>query len=282
MTQIIDDYTIVVGVDSQHLKELALVYPTWVKHKPSLLKRRMKVFFDESVIPQEIINAAPHPTLDWHPWPSGQYGHGAVYERTVEGKWGCPQRAKMLAGYVFIPAMHVKTKYWLKLDTDTLATGHDDWVDPNWLSRRPAIVAQKWGLTKPANQMHELDDWVATYDYLLPTLAKAEPLNLIPEEGARKLKHPRIISWCGFFHTQFTQDAAAFAARTEHIGHLPEPSQDGYMFYLAKRLGLLILREKMSARGWRHCTSRRLPGAVRLSLGDENDTRRESSDRDIL
>ncbi|KKL21208.1 hypothetical protein LCGC14_2447740, partial [marine sediment metagenome] len=153
------DYTLVCGVDAKHIRQLAWVWPTWKFHKPSLLNHPMIVFYDTSQVKEEEIRrVVDHPNLTIVPWPP----KGVTYERSMEGKFGDPQRYKMLAGFVYVPWRYVQTKYWLKLDVDTVATGQDDWIDEKWFENSPAIVAQPWGFTKPPDQMQMLDKWANT------------------------------------------------------------------------------------------------------------------------
>jgi hypothetical protein len=187
----------------------------------------------------------------------------------VFDKWSNPQRYMMLSGFVHVPALcQIETPYWLKLDLDAVATGHDDWVDPSWFKDNPAIVSQPWGYTKPADQMLKLDQWVDRYAEHLPILANQPPLNLVPKEGSSLVKHPRIISWCGFFSTGFTSLCSAMASTTCGRGRLPVPSQDGFMFYAAKRAGLPIHIAQMKSRGFEHHNGNAaVKAAVERSLG---------------
>lgn len=266
MPQPKNDYTLVIGVDKQHLEELLITYPTWQKHKPSLMDRRMLVFYDHSQVTEsEIREQVDHPYLSTVSWP---YDGAKEFERKQEGKWGCPQRAKMLAGYVRVPRTFSTTPYWLKVDTDVVATGIDDWIDPDWFHSKPAIIAQAWGLTKPADQMMQLDQWAKNNIFMLPSLVAHPPLNLVPEPGANKVKHKRIISWCGFFEQTFTRWASIFAELTCDPGHIPVDSQDGYHFYVCKRMMLPIIRTNMKVRGWKHLRRRQLAQAAAESLGE--------------
>ncbi|GAG84583.1 unnamed protein product [marine sediment metagenome] len=238
------DYTLVCGVDAKHIRQLAWVWPTWKLKKPSLLEHPMIVFYDwKQVKGEEITAVVDHPDLSLVPWPP----EGVVHDRTTEDKWGDPQRYKMLAGFVYVPAEHVKTEYWLKLDVDTVATGQDDWIDEKWFENDPAIVAQSWGFTKPPDQMQVLDKWARTVLYL----RCSKSLNLIPKEGSNRLGHKRIISWCGFFNTEFSKECKYYALSVGY-GYLPVPSQDGFMWFMAKRLGYDIVRTQMKSLGWEH------------------------------
>lgn len=261
------DFTTVVGVDDKHLKQLQMVYPTWIKHKPCLLEYPMVVFFDSesSVTEQYIRDTIQHPCLTVFEWPFVNVS----YEGNENSKFNHPQRYKMLAGFVHVPAQVVNTKYWLKLDTDVVAVGKPDWIKDWWFDGGPTIIAHPWSYTKPPDQMLRLDQWVeqnkATLNpYLLPT---KEPLNMVPNPGASLYHHTRIISWCGFFNTNFTKEAAQDASNACGLLKLPVPSQDGYLWYYAQRMGYSIRRVNMKELAWEHWgTEFNVRSAVERSL----------------
>jgi len=252
-----DDYTVVLGVDRKHLAQLNLVLPTWKKHKPDLFKHKFVIFYDrEQVTHHEVWDV-----LDSHlsfyttkislvPWSEV----GVVYPGDPSNKWTCPQRYKMLAGFVYVPAWYVNTRYWLKLDLDTVATRHDGgWVDQEWFEGNPAIISHPWGFTKPADQMIQLDRWAEEHSVFDDEVSP--PLNLKPKDGWSRLRHKRIISWCAFFNTEFTKVCAAHAIATCDKGMLPVRSQDGYHWYMAKRMGHSVICTNMKNLGWKHCSS---------------------------
>lgn len=241
------DYTLVVGVDRKHLYQLSHTWPTWRKHKPSLLNVPMVAFYDAQQLEcSDVVGVIDHPLLRTVPWTPEveRYGTGG-------DKWSNPQRAKMLAGFVHVPPEHVLSRYWLKLDTDVVATGTDDWIDDGWFEGAPAIVSQRWTFTKPADQMLKLDEW-ASKEELNWTFGNTSPLNLAPVPGSGRVSHPRIISWCGFFNTMFTQWCSSLAVATTGKGMLPVPSQDGFLWYVAARLDLGIERKNFKKLGWEH------------------------------
>ncbi len=244
------DYTLVVGVDANHLRQLSWTWPTCKKHKPTILTHSMIAFVDRDGMGvaskmQEIVD---HPLLEGVWWPPVDMEYGG----TGEDKWTSAQRHKMLAGFVHVPAF-VATTYWLKLDLDV----RDDWIDPAWFDGRPAIVAHPWTFTRPADQMDRLDAWVERNDWAMPELASKPSLDLHPLPGASRVGHRRVISWCGFFRTDFTTKCADWATRTCGQWKLPVPSQDGFLFYCAKRLGEGIVRQNFKGLGFEHWSSNR-------------------------
>ena len=238
------DFTTVVGVDAIHLEQLQLVWPTWRKHKPDLLKHPMVIFFDPCQVSYADARCATdHPDVRVYPWSVQDYDGG-------DDKWTNPQRYKMLAGHVYVPARLVQTEYWLKIDTDTVATGCPEWIDPGWFASEPAIISQPWGYTKPADQIQQLDNWADEFRF---ALFPKPPLDLPVEPGGSLVRHPRIISWIGFFRTApFGIDAAKWASLSCGYGKLPVRSQDGYHWYYATRMGWEIQRHDFKRRGWEH------------------------------
>jgi hypothetical protein len=265
------DFTLVVGVDHKHLDQLRWTWPTWKKHKPGLLLMPMVVFFDRHELNAEQVRiVVDHPDLTLVEWPPFETTWDFNVPRGEEpSKWNDPQRYMMLSGFVHVAAWYVKTRYWLKIDTDTVAAGQPDWIDASWFDNCPAIVSHPWGFTKPGDQMLGLDWWVDQNKPDLPMLANADPLGLRPNPGSSRLRHHRIISWCAFFHTNLTRHCASWANRTTGPNSMPVRSQDGFMWYCAKRLGFDVERVNMKKRGWEHWSA--MKNIVRRSEEEMND-----------
>lgn len=160
------------------------------------------------------------------------------------------QRERMLTGFVQVPGRHVETTWYLKLDTDVVATGSgpwlkDEWFRPNEDGDEPVFISSKWHYTKPSFVMDLLDNWADG----VPELASRPRLNLPYSSEYSKLKHSRIISWFFIGRKDWTASMARLAAPD---GRLPWPSQDSYLFYCAERLGCHYVRERMSDYQWCH------------------------------
>lgn len=245
-------FDIVLGVDRGHIEHLRVVWANWQERKPSLFEHRFIIFYDDSVNIEEldlITGGDSVLYVSWNP--------GCAYVSDGD-RWSDPQRQQMLSGFVYVASEVVQTEYWLKLDLDVIAESDDDWVELSWFSNSPAIVAHRWGYTKPADQMLKLDAWAAANQI------DGQPLELSPQPGSSMVSHKRIISWCAFFETRFTQDCIR-ASMSEPYGKLPVPSQDGFMWYLATRWGLPVNRVNMKAKGW---SQRSTLSAVREKIGE--------------
>lgn len=247
----IPEYTTVVGVDKNHLEQLSYTWPTWCKHKPHILLHPMIVFYDyRQVSEYQVRRIVDHPQLALVPWP---FPGVEQWQGDKTSKWDDPQRNKMLCGFVHVAARYVKTPYWLKIDTDVVAAAQNEWIDVGWFDGNPAIIAHRWTFTKPPNQMELLDQWAADHMDVLPFMWHTKPLDLHPKPGWDRLSHKRIISWCGFFQTSFTRLCVTAASLTCELPlHLPVPSQDGFMFYMATRLGFPIVSTNLKKLGWQH------------------------------
>ncbi len=247
-----ESITLVIGLDAEHLNEAEISLPTWIRHDEEFLSMPVICFYDHTQITEMMCRETliANADITYIPWPRSPRSLYGDYEK--RSKWDNPHRYMMLSGYVHIP-QYVKTKYWMKVDTDCVAfPGFKLWED-EWFADSPAIVAHPWGITKPPKQMVAMDQWVMENDINIPELAGTKPLNLIPEPGAEKVKHRRIISWCGFFETEFTQTCSNILHRVyDNADLMPIQSQDGFHWYMAARMGRNVTRMNMKKRNWQH------------------------------
>jgi hypothetical protein len=219
-------YSVLVAVDEQHLKEWLEVLPTWKKHRAEMCERPLLLVCDR---------ARP----DYGAWP----GDSEIMD------WGNPiskkpQRDRMLEGLVEgARQASCKADYILKLDADCVAFPAANWVLPEWFTDRPAIIASPWGYTKPADALERFDAWARENG--IP----GDPLAIPGNPGSTLVRHPRITGWCMWIRSDFARQAGQYVAQ---FG-MPWPSQDGYHWALAKRLGEKIVTARMTNYGWRHC-----------------------------
>jgi hypothetical protein len=214
---------------------LQLVWPTWVRHRPEILTWPLIIICDGEL-----------PIAEWE----RQLAFVAHPQRSLV-PWSLPaltQREKMLNSFVFVTASHVRTTWYLKLDTDTVATRSGEWLLPEWFmpsedGNLPAFIASPWGYTKPADSIMTLDEWGDS----VADLARHPRLNIIPTAGANRVSHRRIISWCFFGNTEATKQAAGYCAK-----RLPVPSQDTFLWYCAARRQDFFRRVSMRQYGWAH------------------------------
>ena len=228
-------FTTIVGVDEHHVRELELVWPTWKQFKPEILKNPLLIVCDGSISVGEWnrrLQFLDHPDMRRVQWELPD----------------CTQREKMLNGITFAVANHVQTPWFLKLDTDTVATEKKKWIDLEWFKQNaegewPVFVAHPWGYTKPPNAIDNLDSWAQQ----IPMLAKYPDLQLHPEPDRDKVVHPRITSWCYFGNSAWTKSVLQFCS-----GSLPVPSHDTFLWYCAERQKRYYKKVRMTKCGWKH------------------------------
>lgn len=230
------DFTTCIGVDAKYIEQLRVVVPTWRLHRPEIWQQPMIVFYDRDQLSRADLAWLDHPNLRLVEWPpSSPFSHVA-YES---------QRERMLAGFIHVPPQLVETRYWLKIDCDTVAMRSCEWIRDEWFNNgvgEPVFVASSWSYTKPADAMDRLDDWADG----VPELAKRLRLNIPREPGDNVLRHRRMASWVSFYRTEWTARVAQFC----QPNRIPIPSQDGFHWYCAARMGVYWHAARMKDFGW--------------------------------
>lgn len=234
----IPDFTILCAADASHVEELRISYATWKRHKPSLLLRPLLIGCDLHTCPVD-------PSGDWYREQLGPeiMAHpGGVKLKFIGDGENWPVRERMVSWFVF-GARHVETPYYLKLDSDCVATGNDNWTDARWFRGSPAIIASKWQYTKPAGQLATFRKWS---DQHPQAFQHSMPEYVIGALGSKAF-HSRMISYCQFGRTDWTAEMAQLAGE-----RLPIPSQDGFLSLAAARNGAEIRTVQMKNLGWQH------------------------------
>lgn len=250
--------TVVTATDAAHLRQLEVTMPTWRRNRPEMGDMPFLVIYDRDEVNEARVRDVfagtwrRMPNLTCVPWPPV----GLEYAN---------QRGKMLAAYVHVPPEYVRTRYWVKVDTDVIAVHHDPrWIPLDFFGSRNVIAAPRWGYTKPANQMALLDEWGDG----VPGLQDRPPLNLLYDPAGNKCPHSRFCSWVFWVDTAWSAEVAGYC---QH-GWLPVPSQDGYHFYCCARRGDSWAKYGAKGFGWtntpRLAKLKQLAAAA-LDMGDE-------------
>lgn len=246
----IPDLTVVIGVDEKTLQQWIISAPTWKQNRPELWDLPWIIFYDrDSVNLNNLLHVVTEFELEGNStlckWP---FCSSVRYEN---------QRAKMLSGFCHIP-MHVKTTWWLKIDTDVLVTEHCDWTKDEWFDEQNgeynAWISSPWGYTVGPTMPAQLDAW----GNQVPGLKLFPELDIEHDPTARVVKHPRMASWVSFYNTRWTQLCCEYLHETGHVvGTLPVPSQDTFHWYVSERRGDRTCRFPMKTMGWKTCSSTR-------------------------
>lgn len=229
----LNDITLVMAIDARHLHELQYTWPTWMKFKPEITKIKKIVVYDKNQLTLDKLTIFNNHDVRLIPWDMP----------------GIDQREKMLTAFVKVPATEVNTKWYLKLDADTIATAPGKWIDENWFLNDPVYIGQRWLFSKPADVLERLDNWGDT----IPEIAKFPRLNVPYDPKSSRVGSKRITSWCFFGRTDWARRIWGLCN-----GRLPVPSQDTLMYYCAARTGEYTVRANMKKLGWDHLRLRNL------------------------
>ena len=236
-----DLLTVVVAIDNQHLNELLVSLPTWIKYK-GFDKLPFLVIYD----PKEL-----HPADDRFEIFKNLNVEYVAFNQPLDVYE--TQREKMLTALTIMPGLHVKTPWYLKIDTDCVARDDQRWYDKLWLTNKDySFITNPWGSTRPANAIELLDKWA------VEKFPGVQPLNLPYDPAEGKIKHKRIISWLFLCNTEWSKEMG------EHFNHdgiykLPsisdktyKVSQDTVLWYLAELHGYKYKLFNFKSKGWDH------------------------------
>lgn len=258
------DFTVVVGLDKRTLEQWSVSLPTVAALRPELLERPWTIFYDFAQISANDVlrlaeahglDSSPH--LRFVPWPT---------ER-VEAEYAS-QRAKMLAGFVHVPGLNVSTPWWMKLDTDVIASPTErPWVEAEWFADDVVLVASPWGYGKAKGDSRTIEQWCLSLeswgDIVWPTTQR---LGLEKDIRGSKLVRPRFWSPVSYYRRDWTKRISELCVSCYGIGGMPVPSQDTVHWYAAERTGAKYLTVNMKRHGWTFTTGinnlRRMAGAV--------------------
>jgi len=240
--------TLILGIDREHLEELRVTWPTWMRFKPELRQMPLVIFYDPLQVDLgQALFLQEHPQVRFVPW-----------------NWplGRNQREKMLTGWVHIPATEIRTPWYLKLDTDVVATGPGPWMHESWFEsapdgRQPVFISSVWRYSKPRYVIDLLDDWADE----IPALSRFPRLDLPYSSDSVRVYHPRIISWFFLASTEWTKEVFHWLGSD---GRLPHPSQDTFLFYCAQRGRRWFIRDNISQYRWAHRRLKNIRKIIKL------------------
>lgn len=213
--------TIVTACDPKYVECLKVSYPNWIKYK-NINQFPIIVYingFEDNDSRLDFLRAYKNVKLihwDMH---------------NIDN-----QREKMLSAFVFGPPKDVKTKYWLKLDSDAYATNDKPILSDDM--KNYDIVGHKWGYTKPFEWINILNTWSMTQN-----LNFTFPFN---KKQVKKIRyyHHRTNSFIQLHKTEFTKEAAKIAGY-----RLPIPSHDTFLWYVSCALNRPVKRYNFK----KHC-----------------------------
>ena len=211
------DTTIVTAADEHYLPILKETFPNWRKYK-NIDKNPVIVFiYGMDVNTDPRLDFLRLPNVKLIPW------NESCMDK-VES-----HRELMLSAFVFGVADHVKTDYWLKLDSDSYATDDRPFITENM--KQYSLFSHKWGYSRP-DHIRKLDEWSKTCWH-----KKIKGSTPMIEQGrieGNRFYHntKRIISYICFQKTRYTKYCVSLLSERR----LPCPSQDTFAFYCIQKL----------------------------------------------
>jgi hypothetical protein len=243
------DLTVTVGLDAATLQQWRISLPTIAKYRSRLFKCPWLIFYDwEQVVADQIIQTIESTGLDKSPhiklvaWPEEEDGFAS-------------QRAKMLTGFVFLPAEHVRTDWTMKIDTDAIALHEGKkWLWDDWFDGDYVLVAPKWGYSKPKGDNRTAIEWAESLESFGDKVFAGTPrINLVEKVDGNKISHGRFCSWVSYYRTAWLREMSWLL--DEHCGRrkMPVPSQDTVHWYMSERGRYKTKIVNMKKFGWTNC-----------------------------
>lgn len=253
--------TTLLVVDRKTLEQLEISLPTWRRNRPEIFRGPLVCAYDRALGTDELRRL-------WQTLGEAQIKRVAWPPPEVHDYFYADQRERMLTAFLACAAKYVETPWWLKIDTDVIATTLGPLYDPAWFTEQdcetwgsveaqsvavrgvPVLVAPAWRYTKNRDGrpwLTVLDDWGEGRESL-----KSQPRLNIPEHpGQVRVGHRRHCSWFAFYRTDWTREIVSYLTRP---WKLPVPSQDTYAHYCAARRRDPFLLVSMKHRGLTNCS----------------------------
>lgn len=207
-----NDVTIVTACDQKYVEYLRLTFPNWRKYK-GIDGFPVLVFVNGIPLEDSRLDFLRLPNVTLVDWDMPNV---------------TDHREKMLSAFVFGTAEHVKTDYWLKLDSDSFATNDKPLFSEDM--KQFAFCGHKWSYSRP-DHIKKLDEWAKSHNKR--KLRTASPMMKDGKIEGHRFYHNkrRTISFIQLHKTKFTR----FCVRLLNERRLPVPSQDTYMFFVCDR-----------------------------------------------
>lgn len=234
----ISDYsnlTVVTASDTNHIDLLIHSLPTWINCKK--LNCQIIVFYNQ--INDKNVNEQIEKILS--------YDNVKLIQWDIDGAE--TQREKMLSSFIFGVSEYVKTDYWLKLDSDTVATNEKLFIKKSHFDYD--MVGQPWSYTKPGYMIPQIDFWLDGLHKLnkIKEFRGTEKYRLIGDEiEKQKHKAHRVISYCRLTKTSLIKEIR----NNILLNRMPCKSEDTLVWRYCDRLNKKWLRFKFSDRGFSH------------------------------
>lgn len=225
------DTTLIQVIDSTHIDELKSSWKTWNELKPEITALPLHIVYDSQIESRltEIQHIIDRPNV--------------VLQKFTNVNLYNSQRSAMLTSF-FEGIRNIKTKYYLKLDTDCIATNDDK----NWLKEISDIdeykfISKGWGVSKK-DYFDTMQSWKE-----LEGVPKIEKFTI--KDCGKKVKCPRIISWFFLCNVEWNNYWSEKCWKGDHY-ELPISSHDSFLWHIAERVGDKYKRVDFKQHGFDH------------------------------
>lgn len=244
------DVTIVSACDPYYVEILKWTFPNWIKYK-HIDKYPVIIFINSIELNDSRLDFLRLPNVQLIPWSK---------EKDLDNV--TDHREEMLSAFFIGAARYVKTDYWLKLDSDSIATDNREFITP--AMKQYSIFSHRWGYSRP-DHIRALDSWVLTCPKHRRKLALSKPMIEQGRIEGRRFYHnsKRFISYICLQKTRFTR----FCVGLFKERRMPCSSQDTTAYFLIQKFkpeamgignfkrdyGFTQLRGKMGAAHIKKC-----------------------------
>lgn len=225
------DTTIIQVIDKVHIKELSESWKTWKLYKPEVTSLPLFLVYDKEI--ESELGTISH-IIDKKNVTLYPFNNKYLYKS---------QRDAMLTSF-FEGIRNIKTKYYLKLDTDCVATNASkEWLNEINDINENVFISKGWSVSRK-EYFDIMQDWEPLKDY--PKIQ-----NFSIKECGTKVKYNRIISWFFLCNVEWNNKWSEKCWKHDHY-ELPIPSHDSFLWHIAERNGDKYKRVNFKKYGWSH------------------------------
>lgn len=225
------DITLLQVVDSHHIDELIYSWETWKKYKPEICELPLMLVYDSDC------------GSDLHKLSHITNINTEFYEFKNK-KYYSSQRDAMITSF-FEGVRKIKTKYYLKLDTDCVANDDSkDWISAISDRDEYRFISKGWSLSRK-DYIKMIEKWCSI------NYPDKKILEGFTEKGEKKLRKNRIISWFFLGNVEWNLKISEKCWRDDHY-ELACPSHDTFLWYMAEFFGDKYKREDFKKMGFHH------------------------------
>jgi hypothetical protein len=229
------DTTLLQVIDNTHINELKTSWATWNQFKPEITSLPLLLVYDAEIESRlkEISHIIDRPNVTLQKFTN------KIYYKS--------QRDAMLTSF-FEGTSNIKTKNYLKLDTDCVALNDDK----SWLTEVSDIdnyvfIAKGWSVARK-DYLDIMETWCDSIDELRD---KPRITNYSMKECGKKLKIKRITSWFYLGNVEWNNKWTNLCKIDNHF-ELPICSHDSFLWHVAERGQFKYKRVNMKNYGFDH------------------------------